>query len=99
MLRILRWAPYRNPSGTQIGFLDAELPSGMIVHGLRLMVGPKGGRWLAMPSEKRLDPNGKAIWSDIVAFRDRETRDRFQDAVLALLRAAHPELFVGEPGP
>jgi hypothetical protein len=44
-----------------LGFIDAELPSGMIVRSMKLMVGPKGRRWVAMPDEKRLDPEGRPV--------------------------------------
>jgi hypothetical protein len=72
-----------------------------VINDVKLMVGPKGSRWLAMPSVKqldrdgnpRLDANGKALWSPIIEFADRATQDRFRDMVLDLLRASHPELF------
>jgi hypothetical protein len=101
--KILKWTPYRNPAGTMAGFLSAELPSGMIINDMRLMIGPKGGRWIATPSEKRLDadgkpvigPEGKPVYNQFIEFRDKASRDRFQDAILELLRSAHPELFDG----
>jgi DNA-binding cell septation regulator SpoVG len=36
-----------------VGFLSVELPSGLIIRNLRLMVGPQGSRWLAMPAQQR----------------------------------------------
>lgn len=95
-LQLLKWAPYVNSAKTMLGFLAVELPSGMILRDLRLMVGPKGARFLAMPSVKS-ERNGQPSWSDIVDFRDRATRDRFQDPILGLLRREHPEAFKGEP--
>jgi hypothetical protein len=44
--RIRKWTPYRNPAGTMDGYLDIELPSGMRLFGCKLMVGPKGARWI-----------------------------------------------------
>lgn len=90
-----------------LGCLSAALPSGMMIHGMRVMVGPSGKRWLAMPSAKAvdrdgnpvLDARGKQIWNDFIEFVDRSARDRFTELVLAALRGRHPELFdhKGEP--
>jgi DNA-binding cell septation regulator SpoVG len=93
-VKLRRWFPYRNPAGTQLAFLSVELPSGMIVNDIRLMVGAKGRRWLAMPSQKRTDGTG---WSDFVEFRDKATRDRFQEPILAVAQREHPEAFRDEP--
>jgi hypothetical protein len=68
---------------------------------MKLMVGPKGRHWIAMPAVKRLNedgtprlsPQGKAVWDPITEFRDRVTAARFGDMVLAALQAAHPEAF------
>jgi hypothetical protein len=102
--RIVRWQPYVNPARTMLGFLSAAMPSGMIVNNMKLMVGAKGKPWLAMPSIKRLDRDGnpvlddrgKPIWDDVVEFADSDARARFQEQVLAALRASHPEAFAGE---
>jgi DNA-binding cell septation regulator SpoVG len=89
-----------------LGFLSIELPSGLIINDAKLMVGPNGRLWIALPSERqvdgdgnrRLDANGKQIWSPVVDFRDRAARDRFQDQVLAALRRQHPDaLEIPEP--
>ena len=58
----------------------------------------KNGHWIAMPAVKqfdrdgqpRLDANGKPIFWPLVEFRDRATADRFNDMVIALVRAADP---------
>jgi hypothetical protein len=81
-----------------LAFLSIELASGMIVNGLRLMTGTRGP-WIAMPSQKqldrdgkpRLDANGKPLFNQIIEFRDRKTSDRFNRTVLDLVRAAHPQ--------
>jgi hypothetical protein len=83
-----------------LGFLSARLPSGMIVHSMRLMVGPKGRRWIAMPNEKRRDQEDrlmlgadrKPLYDQFIEFADRQTRDRFEKEILGPLRARHPEL-------
>jgi DNA-binding cell septation regulator SpoVG len=105
--RIVRFTEYRNPSGTMLAFFSAELPSGMIVHGLKLMVGPKGRRFVGLPAIKRrdgddramLDPSGKGIWDPVIEFSDRASRDRFGDLIIETLRVQHPQLFDGEGVP
>ena len=92
-LPLLVWQAYRNPAGTLLEFLSVELPSGLVVRNLRLMVGPKGRRFIAMPAIKQTDSAGQNQWSDILDFRDRAARDRFQEPILALLRRVHPEEF------
>lgn len=101
---MLKWAPHVNAAKTMLAFLSIELPSGLVLRDLRLMHSPQGRRWIAMPSVKqldrdgqtKLDASGKPTWADIVDFRDRRTRDKFQDPILELLRRLHPEAFEGE---
>jgi hypothetical protein len=101
MPRIVRWQPYVNPARTMCGFLSTALPSGLVLHGLKLMIGPTGKPWLAMPSVKRLDhagqpvldARGKSIWDPIIEFTGAGDRTRFQEQVLEALRRDHPEVF------
>jgi DNA-binding cell septation regulator SpoVG len=105
--KIRRWQPFRNPAGTVLGFLSIEHPSGLIIHQCKLMVGAKGARWVATPAVRetdnqgniKLDINSKPVWQPIVEFRDKPTRQRWQDQILEVLRKAHPEVFDdgGEP--
>ena len=89
------------------GFVSIELPSGLIINNAKLMTGPAGKHWIAMPAVKqldrdgnpRLDANSKAVWSAIIEFRDRATRDEFQEPVLGALRRHHPEAFDDERAP
>jgi hypothetical protein len=82
-----------------LGFFSVEHPSGLIGHQCKLMVGSKGTRWIATPAVRetdnqgniKLDVNGKAVWQPIVEFRDKPTRQRWQDQILAALRMTHPE--------
>jgi DNA-binding cell septation regulator SpoVG len=100
-LKIRRWQPYRNAAGTLLGYLDVELPSGMVINGCKLMIGSSGKRWVAMPSERHLDrdgkprlsPDGKPLWSPIVEFVDKATRDSFCAQTLAALQRDHPNAF------
>jgi hypothetical protein len=93
-------------SGQMVAFLSIELASGMVIHDLRLMIG-KNGPWIAMPSQKqvdkdgrpRLDANQRPTYSQIVEFRDRATSDRFREMVLGLVRREHPDALEDEDAP
>jgi DNA-binding cell septation regulator SpoVG len=89
-----------------LGFLSVGTPSGLVVHSLKLMVGPKGTRWIAMPHIKRRDQEdrpmlgdgGKPIYDAVIEFRDREARDRFGGPVKEAHRAyAVRRLAEGKP--
>jgi hypothetical protein len=105
--RIRKFTPWINQARTVLGFLSIELPSGMILNGCKVMVGPNGARWIALPAVKqtdvqgnpRTDANGKPVSNHYVEFRDRATRDRFQAPILEALRREHPEVFDGEGAP
>jgi hypothetical protein len=45
--KIRRWSPHRNQAPTILGYLDAELPIGMILDGRKPMRGPTGKHWIA----------------------------------------------------
>jgi DNA-binding cell septation regulator SpoVG len=98
--KLKKWTAHR--SGALIGFVSVQLPSGMIVHDLRLMTG-KNGYWIALPAMKqvdrdgrpRTDANGKAIFSPIIEFADRIASDRFRDLVIDVIRREHPEALAG----
>ena len=70
---------------------------------MKLMIGPKGAPWIAMPSMKRVDGDGRPIlgadgkptYDNIVEFKDRASRERFRDLILDVLRHDHAELFDG----
>jgi hypothetical protein len=105
--KIRRWQPYQNPAGTLCGFADIELPSGMIINGCKLMVGPRGKYWIALPAIKQLDAHGNPLldannkprWAAVVEFRDRAAANRFRDLVLEALRRQHPTAFDGAERP
>jgi hypothetical protein len=103
-MKIRRFAPYENDARTMRGFIDVQTPSGLILLGWKLMVGPTGAYWLAAPSANVLDADGtpkrdnrgKPIWADQIGFIDGCTRSKFTESVLAALRLSNPELFSGE---
>src|SRR6516165_9568101 len=53
--------PWQNEAKTVLGFLRIECPSGLIIDGAKLMIGPRGARWVAMPATKQLHPDGKPV--------------------------------------
>ena len=75
----------------------------MVVHDLKLIIGPTGKPWLAMPSRQqldrdgnpRLDANGKQTYTQLVEFASRSAADRFRHLVLDALRLEHPEALAG----
>jgi hypothetical protein len=99
--KIRRWQQYRNAAGTMLGYLSAEMPSGMIINDLKLMRGPEGKFWIAMPAVKqvgkdskpRLDASGKAVWTQFVEFSNSVARQQFSNLILDALRERHPEAF------
>lgn len=98
-IKVLRWHPLPNSGGPMLGYMDLELPSGLVINGCKLMLAPGGVRWIAPPSVRRVDKDGQSLigedgkprYDQIVDFRDRQARDRFRDLALAALRDAHPE--------
>src|SRR5215470_12419043 len=102
-IQVLRWHPLPNATGIMLGFLDLELPSGIVINAAKLMRGPNGTHWIAMPSVRRLDKEGrpvlgeegKPLFDQIVGFRDHEVRDRFRDQALEAIRRAYPEALGG----
>ena len=98
-VKIRRWQSFQNPAGTMLGFVSVEMSSGLVINDCKLMVGPNGRRWVAMPSVKqfdrdgaaRVDANGRPTYSQIVEFARRKAADRFRDLVLDALRRQHPD--------
>jgi hypothetical protein len=91
---------FENDAKSMPGFLDIELPSGLMIHDAKLMVGPAGRRWLSLPSVRETNPDGsfrlvdgKPAWKQIVEIRDKAIRQKFEDQVFAALRRQAPGLF------
>jgi hypothetical protein len=63
------------------------------------------GAWASPPGKPQLDkdgialrePTGKIKYVSVIEFTDRATGRRWSDAVIAAMRAAHPEVFADEP--
>src|SRR5262249_41611042 len=102
--KILPWFASPNAAGTMLGFVDARLPSGMVIHDMKLLKGSNGKLFIPPPSVKqtnkdgspRLDAKGKQQWTPMVSFADRAASDRFRDLILAALERDHPEALAEE---
>ncbi|MGH7194444.1 MAG: hypothetical protein ACREJM_13065 [Candidatus Saccharimonadales bacterium] len=102
-MRLVDWRPLIK--GALKGFVSVELPVGLQI--LDCPVLTSGGKsWVSLPAKPQLDrdghpivKNGKAQFSAILKWRDRALSDRWSDAVVALIRAAHPDALDdgGEP--
>jgi hypothetical protein len=99
----VEFRPYQNPAKTQLGWLRIERPSGEITDGHKLMIGPRGKRFVPKLSEQQRNPDGtprlfdgKPAYRPTQDFRTKEIGRRFEENVLEVLRADHPELFEGE---
>jgi hypothetical protein len=85
-------------SGSLIGFLDVQLPSGMILHRCALFA-KEGRSWVLPPAKSVMgrdgtvlkSATGKVQYEPTVSFIDRPTQDRWSAAVVAAVLAAHPE--------
>jgi hypothetical protein len=79
------------------GFADLELPIGLMINDIPILIG-KNGPWTSLPSKpqigqdrrKKSDVNGKAQYTPVLSWRDRDLFDPFSTAVVELIRAAHP---------
>jgi DNA-binding cell septation regulator SpoVG len=60
-IQIKKFTPFRNAAGTVRGFVDVQLPSGLIINSIKLMVGAQGAHWLAMPAVKAADKEGNEV--------------------------------------
>jgi hypothetical protein len=93
------WRPLRRRSLR--GFARIEMPSGLRVDDVGVHV--SGGRaWASLPARPMLGADGGALreeagkirYAPVLSWRDRATAYRWSDAVVALVRAAHPEALV-----
>jgi hypothetical protein len=79
------------------GFVSLELPNGLRLLECPVLVS-HGKAWVSLPGRPILDENGrhkrdlndKLQYAPVIQWRDRDLSDRFSDAVIALIREAHP---------
>jgi hypothetical protein len=75
-----------------------------VVNSISVLVS-NGKAWASLPSKPQLDMDGhpkrdatgKLVYVSVLRWRDRELSDRFSNAVIALVRAAHPAAFGAAP--
>jgi hypothetical protein len=68
-------------------FFDLQLPSGLILRGCTLHFSHEIW-WVGLPAKPYTDAAGKEGWAAIVDFRDKTTKDKFQQiAVSAALES------------
>jgi hypothetical protein len=87
-IKILSYRAYSK--NTLRAFIEAELPSGLVIRDLTLHE-KNGRRWVSFPARQYQKDDGTSSWVNLVYFPDREKNDKFQelilDAVAAYLRA------------
>jgi hypothetical protein len=94
-MRLVSWKPVSK--GSLRGFATVELALGLKLIDCPVFAGASGA-WASLPSKPVLDregrharPGGKAQFAAVLEWRSRELADRFSAAVVALVRAAHPD--------
>src|SRR5262245_30750554 len=97
-VRIVDWRPFHK--GALLGFAKVEMPSGLIVNDVTICTGPNGS-WASPPGKLLVgrdgavmkDGSGKARYVAVIEFASKDVRTRWSDAVIAAMRATHPEVF------
>jgi len=97
---LLAWKPMRR--GGLLGFARIRLGRAMIVNDVSV-AHSNGKAWAAMPSKPRLDANGaamrdargKILYTPLIEWDDKDTRDKFSISVIQAVEAQHP----GATGP
>jgi len=95
-LRLVSWQPFRK--GPLRGFATVELPIGLRIFDVPIRIGTRG-LWAGLPAKpeidrdgrRKTDINGKPVYAEVLRWRDGELSDRFSQAVIALVRQAHPD--------
>ncbi len=97
-LKILDWREMRRNS--LLGFAKVEFPSGMVISDVTILQSERGP-WASPPSKPMLSRDGAAMKDDagklryvpIIEFTSKDIRNKWSDAVIEAMRAAHPEVF------
>jgi len=95
-MRLIEWRPFRRNSLR--GFATIELPIGLVIADIVICTS-HGRTWASLPSKPMIDSGtgaairddaGKLKYAPILSWRDRDLGDRWSNAVVELVRAAHP---------
>jgi hypothetical protein len=94
-LRLLSFRPM--VKGALRGFATIELPIGLRVRDVPILVG-RNGAWANLPAkpllengQQKLDANNKPAYVAVLEWADRDLSDRFSEAVVRLVREKHPK--------
>jgi hypothetical protein len=99
-MRLLDFRPLAK--GALRGFARVELPSGLRISDVPLLVG-KRGPFTTLPAKpvldaerrQKCDANGKPTYAAVLEWRDRDLANRFSDAVVELVRREYPDSLDG----
>jgi hypothetical protein len=90
--------------GALVGFATVRLPIGLIIADIPILVS-FGKAWASMPSKPQLTADGtprrgadgKVLYVAILRWQSGDLKNRFSDAVIALVRQHHPNALGGAP--
>jgi hypothetical protein len=96
--KVLEFTPL--VKGALRGFAKLGLPSGMVIHDVRLFES-YGKFWASPPSKPSLnrdgvhmrDAAGKGLYTPIISFSSKDRRDAFSAMVVEALREQRPKVF------
>jgi hypothetical protein len=88
--------------GALVGFATVRLPIGLEISDIPVLVS-HGKAWASMPSKPQMGQDGmprrgadnKILYAPILKWRSAELKNRFSDAVVALVREKHPAALAG----
>jgi hypothetical protein len=94
-LRLIEFRPL--VKGALRGFATVALPIGLEISDIPVLVA-HGKAWASLPSKPQLNQDGtprrgtdnKILYAAILKWRDPNLKNRFSDAVVALVRERHP---------
>lgn len=83
--------------GSLIGFASVKLPIGLVITDIPICTS-HGKSWAALPSKLMVDRDGQPMvdsagkrkYVPILSWSDRETSNKWSEAVIALVNEAHP---------
>ena len=73
-----------------LAFFDLQLASGLMLRGCMLHLS-HDKYWAGLPARPYKDASGKDSWTNIVDFRGKATRNRFQRLATEMALAAYRE--------
>jgi hypothetical protein len=92
--------------GALRSFCTVELPIGLKIHDVLVLVAARGAAWAGLPAKPQLDKEGRqkvdatgnGLYRPVRERRDRVPRDRFSAALVELILAEHPDALDGGGG-